>query len=349
MKSVSVYVPCYNYAHFLRDCVRSVLSQEGVEVQVLIIDDASSDDSQAVGMELAEQDSRVEYRRHRENRGHIATYNEGIEWASYDYTVLLSADDMLTPGSLSRATDIMEAHPHVSMVHGTCAFLYDGEPRPDPRLPEGDCDYVVHTGADWLETICRRAHNRIWAPEAIVRTDLQKKVGGYNPDLPHSGDMEMWMRFASHGDIGEILNADQAFYRRHQRNMHRGYSALADAQQRKVAFDAFFDEFGHRVEARDYLALLADRGIARDAYWAACWIFDRDPSDREAIAEVVAYAKDTYRGISHDWGADRRQPRALIGYLRARMAYAARMQLGSRVWPVIRPVMTRFEISDAYS
>lgn len=81
MSSVSIIIPSYNYARFLRGCVESVLMQEDVEV---IIDDCSSDETDAVGQELA-ADPRVTYRRHQVNRGHIATYNEGLEWASADY------------------------------------------------------------------------------------------------------------------------------------------------------------------------------------------------------------------------------------------------------------------------
>src|SRR5436190_991816 len=103
MASVDVFVPCYNYARFLRECVGSVLAQEGVDVRVLILDDSSTDDSEQVGRALAAEDPRIEYRRHEKNRGHIATYNEGVEWIAGDYAMLLSADDMLAPGALARA------------------------------------------------------------------------------------------------------------------------------------------------------------------------------------------------------------------------------------------------------
>src|SRR5262249_2335677 len=76
MASVDVIVPCYNYGRFLEECVRSVLNQDGVDVKVLIIDDASSDNTPEVGRALAAADPRVEYRRHAANQGHIATYNE---------------------------------------------------------------------------------------------------------------------------------------------------------------------------------------------------------------------------------------------------------------------------------
>ena len=100
MSSVSVVIPCYNYGHFLRDAVSSALDdQEGIDVRVLIIDDASTDNSADVARQIAAEDPRVEVAVHRTNAGNLATYNEGLlAWADGDYTVLLSADDRLTPG-----------------------------------------------------------------------------------------------------------------------------------------------------------------------------------------------------------------------------------------------------------
>src|SRR5687767_13819433 len=75
-KCVDVVIPCYQYGHFLQDCVNSVLIQKDVQVKVLIIDDASSDNTLEIARNLAKRDSRVEVRRHLVNQGHINTYNE---------------------------------------------------------------------------------------------------------------------------------------------------------------------------------------------------------------------------------------------------------------------------------
>ena len=98
MSSVDVIIPCYRYAHFLRECVESVLNQIRVDVRVLILDDASPDNTPEIASALAGEDKRVTFVRRKQ--GHIATYNEGIEWASGDYLLLLSADDYLLPGAL---------------------------------------------------------------------------------------------------------------------------------------------------------------------------------------------------------------------------------------------------------
>src|SRR3954471_6858989 len=131
MGSVSVVIPCYRYGHFLADCVASVLDEQpGVDVRVLIIDDASPDDSAAVARAIAARDPRVEVLVHEINKRHIATYNEGLlEWADGDYSVLLSADDRLTPGALTRAVGLLDANPNVGFAYGRPVhFQHPGPP-----------------------------------------------------------------------------------------------------------------------------------------------------------------------------------------------------------------------------
>ena len=66
--------------------------------------------------------------------GHIATYNEGLlEWADCDYTVLMSADDRLTPGALRRATDLFDSHPDVGFVYRHPVYFQHGQEPPPAR------------------------------------------------------------------------------------------------------------------------------------------------------------------------------------------------------------------------
>ena len=229
MTSVSVVIPCYNYGHLLDDAITSVLDdQEGVDVRVLIIDDASSDDSAEVAGKIAARDSRVEVAVHATNRGHIATYNEGLlEWADGDYCVLMSADDRLTPGALQRAIDFLDAHPSVGFVYGNVLWFADGAPLPMARTRVRG--WSLWSGQLWLERRFRQAQTGISSPEVVVRTSLQKRVGGYDVRLPHLGDTEMWMRLAANADVGYLRGVDQAYYRRHEQNMLNGLHPTDDS------------------------------------------------------------------------------------------------------------------------
>jgi glycosyltransferase involved in cell wall biosynthesis len=247
MSTVDVVVPCYRYGHFLGQCVDSVLDQGGPTVRVLIIDDASPDNTYEVATELARSDSRIVVLRHTSNRGHIATYNEGIEWATADYFLLLSADDWLLPGALARADAVLSHYPDVVL---TCGHALLSNPNsPAPAIPEQSCtnDYKVISGPEFIRAACFNASAApVWTPTAIVRTKTQKIVGGYTDSLPHTGDLEMWLRLASRGSVA-ILTASQAVYREHQLNMHHSFTKLENLREHLRAFDSAFRRNEERI------------------------------------------------------------------------------------------------------
>lgn len=295
MSTVSVFVPSYNYAQFLPACVASVLSQDGVDVRVLILDDASTDDTVEVCAELV-RDPRVEVVRHRSNRGHITTYNEGIEWAQGDYTVLLSADDMLTPGALRRATALLEAHPEMGFAYGPSVRFNSAKPLPAARQEVDGGRTHVWSGPRWVEFVCRSGRNFIAAPEVVVRTSLQKEVGDYHPALPRTADLEMWLRLAARSDVGWLEDSDQAFYRLHDVNMHktRLFTAIDIYNQRYAAFDSFFDREGHRLTHADRLHGQARRAVTRSLLLAGCRALESGETTVEGtpIEELLAYARE---------------------------------------------------------
>jgi hypothetical protein len=244
MAKVDVVVPCYNYGRFLEACVGSVLEQSIRDLRVLIIDDASTDDSASIAKKLAEADPRVTVIAHARNKGHIGTYNEGIAWASADYFLLLSADDLLVPGALERAVEIMDVNPDIVLTYGECVTWHDHLPVPDIE-PMQSHTWKRH---DLLNEMCMSATNVVPTPTAIARTSTQKAIGGYRASLPHSGDMEMWLRFAANGAVARI-DAVQAIYRKHSTAMSNPYLAerLSDYQQRKQAFDCVFESYSERI------------------------------------------------------------------------------------------------------
>src|SRR5688500_9202830 len=134
--TVDVIVPCYNYGSMLAACVQSVLAQESVEVRVIVMDDASRDETEAVGRPLA-ADPRVVFRRHALNQGHIATYNEALKMVVADYCMVLSADDLLTAGALARATRLMQSNPQVGLVYGRDIPFRGAPPQQPLRIGTG--------------------------------------------------------------------------------------------------------------------------------------------------------------------------------------------------------------------
>ena len=238
--SVSVVVPCYNYGHYLGDAVSGVLDQDGLDVEVIIVDDASPDGSVGAARELAAVDERVQVIAHTTNKGHIATYNDGLREIKGDYVVLLSADDALPRNSLTRSIALMEHHPEVGMVYG----FPDNFTETPPDVPDRVRSWTTWHGREWFRRACRTGRNVVMNPEVVMRRAAWDEVGEYDPRLPHAADMALWLSTSLRWDIGRVNGPVQGLYRVHGQNMHLTTFAgmVRDLRERALVFDLLFAE-----------------------------------------------------------------------------------------------------------
>lgn len=268
--TVSVIVPCYCYGHFLQDSVGSALAQSGVEVEVIVVDDASPDHSGAVADALAAADERVTVVHNQQNLGHVLTFNRGYERASGEFVVRLDADDLLTPGSLSRAVALFDAFPSVGLVYGHPRHFTSAIP---PQAQIGEVSWTVWSGHDWIRERCELGVNCITTPEAMVRGSVMREVGPLNTRLRFAQDMEMWLRVAAVADVGRVNGADQALHRDHDASMssNEGAGILVDLVERRTAFSELIRQMGERLPDpqsldRTWRTVLAEEALGHVAY-----------------------------------------------------------------------------------
>ncbi|SHL22483.1 Glycosyl transferase family 2 [Pseudonocardia thermophila] len=295
--AVDVVVPCYRYGHLLPHCVRSILSQTGVDVRVLIIDDASGDGSADVARELAAADPRIEAREHTTNMRHIATFNEGVlDWAEAPLTLLISADDELNDGALRRAVDLMDAHPDVAFCYGHARRWDVTKPR--PHLRQGAWRPIIYDGHSWLKGRFDAAANPVFSPTVVVRTELQQKVGGYNPKMLHTSDLEMWLKLALHGDVGFISGADQGLYRVHESNMSSDYydtdMGLKDLQMRALTYEEILTNHGDLLPDGPELDQMYRRRLAKEALLRVGRAYDHGNGTIRATQALEEFALQIY-------------------------------------------------------
>lgn len=321
MTTIDVIVPCYGYGRFLVQCVESVLSQTGPDLRVVIIDDASPDETAEVAERLARRDNRVTFIRHRVNRGHIATYNEGLSWIDAKYTLLLSADDWILPGALARAAAFLDANPTAGFVYGSAIELRDDDAF--PALVPAASDSTLMSGEAFLWA--NRHCNPVVACTAVVRTAVQQQIGGYRPELPHAGDMEMWMRFAMRGPVGR-LDANQGVYRRHDANMSRSYYSdmLLDLRQRKAAFDLLLEVSSAVVPNKEAIRKFLYRGLAECAITLSTAPLPENKDTQ--FVEMLAFAAMLDPKVKHTFAWKKQHIKRWLGpRLCAQLSSARRM------------------------
>jgi hypothetical protein len=234
----------------------------------------------------------------------------------------LSADDLLTSGALGRAARLMEAHPEVGFTYGRAIKTRD----PDLESSNAGVDYQcrVIPGQEFIRFFCLTGENAVDTPTAVVRTCVQKKVGGYRKELPHAGDMEMWLRLAANAAVG-FVDADQAYYRLHGQNMSEDYRNLRDFIQRKAVFDSFFREYVNFIAGGRELQSISSRSLAEHAFWTASRRFEgAQPDD---CKQYLDFALQLYPGLR---------------YSRRWWVFRLKRLLGPRGWSLLRPIVRRW-------
>lgn len=268
MSSVDVAIPNYQYGRFLRECVESVLSQDVETLRVLVIDNASTDNSVEVAQELALNDRRVEVVARRKNLGPHASFNEGIDWAASEYFMVLCADDLLVPGALARAIEVMSGNPNVHLTYGLPFVIGQDDPLPDREFVNQDAPWRVHSGHAYIERVCRTLRGHC-SSTVVMRTAVQKAVGYYRPELTYTDDLELWLRFALVGDVA-ATDAFQAANRTHVSSQSSSVLTGYDWDRHVgAALDSFFAREGARLPDSRRLHNIARRRIAERAYWGA--------------------------------------------------------------------------------
>jgi Glycosyl transferase family 2 len=313
--SVTVMVPAYNYARYLRECADSVLSQRDVDVRLIVVDDCSPDETPEVTAELA-ADPRVTAVRNDPNIGHIPSVNRGFGMVETEYVVKLDADDLLAPGALARATALLEAHPEVGFVYGRPRH-FRGEPPAPVDAPARS--WTVWSGRDWLEQRCRTGVNAISQPEVVIRTSLLKQAMPIREELPHTSDLHLWMQLSSMADVARVNGPAQGYYREHDASMQRTVNSgrMFDLLGRREAFDSVFAAQAAAVPGAENLHALARRTLAQSALDRACRAYERGHTDEEPVADLVAYALETWPAARELRGWRMLESRMAIGPARA--------------------------------
>ena len=218
MKTISVIIPTYNYGRFLRETIDSALAQTYPALEIIVIDDGSSDDTPQI---LAEYGDRIRAIR-QNNQGVGAARNTGIAAARGEYLSFLDSDDVWNPGKLEMEIARFEADPSLGMVH--CgAESFD---------TAGNTVKVSLTGMEgWVAPeLLRLDREVIAAPGSgtMVPKRVAEEVGGYDDRLQPSEDWDFCYRIAVRYRVG-FVDTVLVRYRLHPSGIHLNVSRMESA------------------------------------------------------------------------------------------------------------------------
>lgn len=186
MATVSVVTPTYNRARFLPDAVASVLAQTHPDLELIIVDDGSTDDTRNV-LEPFLADRRIHYF-YQDNQGQSQARNLALKQATGDYIAFLDSDDLWAPDKLEKQMAILRAHPEVDIVHGD-----------EVMIDEQGAVVSLENMKRYSGRITRYllADNSVSITTALVRRRCFDEMGGFDTSVGVADDYELWLRFSA--------------------------------------------------------------------------------------------------------------------------------------------------------
>ncbi len=194
---VSIIIPCYNYGHLIEETVQSVIDQTFRELEVIIIDDGSTDNTKEVVKKLVEKDGRVQLHSF-ENTGLGESRNRGLSIAKGQYIQFLDADDLVEKRKFEVQVAIFDKHPQVDVVYGSVRYFTTEPYNPNDRK-------LTYWGPDkeWMpkysgpgETFLAGAlkGNFSHLSSTLFRRSIVDKVGLFDNELSAVADYQFLLR-----------------------------------------------------------------------------------------------------------------------------------------------------------
>jgi glycosyltransferase involved in cell wall biosynthesis len=175
---LTVVVPNFNHARFLPRSLGAIVTQSIQPREVLVIDDASSDDSVRIINEFAAKHTSIRLIRNERNCGVVPNINRGLALAAGRYVTFCSADDYMLPGYFEKLIEQLERHPQAALAFSYDSFQIDHEGTPQPNP-----DRFPHAGFFSPDAIASHLERTIPGHSVILRTEPLRAIGGFDAGL----------------------------------------------------------------------------------------------------------------------------------------------------------------------
>ncbi len=291
---VTAFVASYNHAPFLEATLDSMLGQDYPALEVVLVDDGSTDESLEIARAVAQRDSRLRVFQHPGgvNRGISPTCNLALEHARGDLLAWIGSDDLWHPAKTKLQVAIFEEHPDVGMVYARARPL--GSEGPLDAAPRGG---VIGRGLPALAALI--SGNRIPASTVMFRRKCIEQVGSFADDVLYS-DWELWMRIVARWEPF-FLDRPLADYRYHEDNVSLGVDSRTTLERLLAALDSIENQrgtVGGRLgEARIAIRLALQRALLTFA-------LDRDRESRALTRHALELAHRRHRNEVLFWLLD---------------------------------------------
>jgi glycosyltransferase involved in cell wall biosynthesis len=219
---VSIIVPCYNQAHFLNECLNSLVKQTFTNWECIIVDDGSTDQTVVVAKNFCDRDPRFHYHRQL-NKGLSGARNTGIKSANGSYLNFLDSDDALYPKALECLVKEIQNDPSLVMVYGG----YKGSKETLTSIVKTAISDFDSSRMDFYPYLC--AGNALPVHAALVKKEVIDQIGLFDENLKSCEDWDFWLRLARTTNRVKVIRKPVVVYRITSNSMTRNVKTFFDA------------------------------------------------------------------------------------------------------------------------
>lgn len=261
---VSIGIPTYNGAKYLRESVESVLAQTFTDFEIVLIDDLSNDNTWLIAEEYARKDPRVSAVRNDRRLGLVANFNRCIELTKGRYVCVWHQDDVMMPQNIEKKVALLEANSQVGFVHSNVLMIdRQGQVLGEHWELDSRQDYVC-AGREFFLKMIQPDKNYVCCPAVLARRECYEKFGNFRPELFFACDLELWMRFSLYYDVGCLAEPLIRFRRHMASESYRIEGTRPEIEQELLAKRLVLTDHGHRVPDAAELEKHLTAGISRE-------------------------------------------------------------------------------------
>jgi glycosyltransferase involved in cell wall biosynthesis len=242
---VTVCIPTYNGEKWLAECIQSALDQTYQSLEILIIDDGSTDGTVSLARSIS--DSRIRLLVNEKNQGLVGNWNECIRQASGEYIKFLFQDDTLYPECVERMTEPLSANPELGMAFARREWVFEDD-APESLRRELTENYSnphlqferVQPVMDGRDLFAQHVKKELKAscvaepPSTLIRKSIFRRLGLFNPRLRQMCDIEMWLRILFFYPVAFVDQPLLTF------RVHGSSMSASNYVQRRAQYDRFW-------------------------------------------------------------------------------------------------------------
>lgn len=272
--TISILTPVYNQERFIAETIESVISQEYPNLEYMVIDDGSTDNTLDI---IKTYDNKLKWQT-QTNMGETATVNKGVSLLTGEIVGIINGDDPLLPGAVAAMAQCFSARPELVAVYPDWKMI-DANGQLLSEMKTQDYDY----------TKMIRGHDCLPGPGCFFKRDIFLKLNGRDPSFRYTADFEFWLRAGLEGPFARIPQTLASF-----RWYNEGTSLSARGVNMAAEHIRLVDKTFALPNFPDYINKYKHEAYSSAYFYAGASCGDNIPLKKEYFSKAVKTAPGTY-------------------------------------------------------